>query len=93
VLNFFKCPYGKEYTTLISAGRAAEDLFRNLDWYDKHWHRDPGNPPLESQMKWYHFSDPEIIDLTNYDDIKSAAEDGRIQKVAAEREAYNKAEV
>ena len=90
LLNFFKCPYGKEYAALINAGRNAEQLFTNLDWYHSHWHKDPGIIPSQDELKWYHFNDPEFIDLTNYDDIIEATKDGRIQKIAKEREAYHK---
>ena len=91
VLNFFNCPYGKEYLTLIKAGGAAQELFTNLDWYHTHWHRDLNSIPSQSEMKWYHYSDSEIIDLTNFEDVKKAAEDGRVRKIATEREAYSKA--
>jgi hypothetical protein len=90
-LNFFKCPYGEEYQPLINAGRAAEELLDNLDYYHSHWHRDPSLTPAQNQMKWYHFGEPEIVDVTNYDDVKKAATDGRMQKIATEREAYYKA--
>jgi hypothetical protein len=91
VFNFFKCPYGAEYDALIDRGRAACELLRQLQWYDAHWNRNTSVIPAQNEMKWYHFGEPGIIDVTNFDDVMKAAQDGRIQKVAAEHEAYHKA--
>ena len=45
-------------------------------------------PALE--MKWYHFNQPPIIDVTNYDDIIRALEDGQLDKIIDEHLRYMK---
>lgn len=90
VLNFFKCPYGNEHKTLINDGKAASELLEHLEWYDGHWNPNSNITPAQNQMKWYHYGQPGIIDVTNLDDIKTALADGRISKIAAEHERYMK---
>ena len=41
-------------------------------------------------MKWYHYGEPEIINVTSLDDIVKAMEDGRFDKVVEEHERYMK---
>jgi hypothetical protein len=38
-------------------------------------------------MKWYHF-EASIIDVTSYDDVMKALDDGRFERVIAEHEKY-----
>jgi hypothetical protein len=90
VLNFFKCPYGEEYKTLLEDGQAAFTLWGHIKWYDHHWNHDPGHIPAQDEMKWYHFNEPRILDVTNYEDIRKALNDGRLDKIAAEHERYLK---
>ena len=90
VLNFFKCPYGEEYNTLCADGEAAYELLDQLRWYDKHWNRSSSDIPAQNDMKWYHFNEPPIIDVTCYEDICKAVDDGRLDKIVAERKRYMK---
>jgi hypothetical protein len=39
-------------------------------------------------MKWYHFNEPPIIDVTRYEDICKALDDGRLDKIVAEHKRY-----
>jgi len=39
-------------------------------------------------MKWYHYGEPSIIDVTSYEDVLKAIEDGRLKKIIEERERY-----
>jgi len=39
-------------------------------------------------MKWYHFGEPSIIDVTSYEDIIKAVEDGILEKIIEERKKY-----
>ena len=90
VLNFFKCPYGKEYRTLLENGRAADTLWEHIVWYDRHWNRDQGSRPPDSARKWYHYDEPPIIDVSSFDDIRKALDDGRLDRIAAEHKRYMK---
>jgi hypothetical protein len=38
----------------------------------------------------YHFDEPSIIDVTSYEDVLKALEDGRMDKIANEYIKYNK---
>ena len=44
----------------------------------------------DSELKWYHYSEPEIINITSLDDIVKAMEDGRFDKIIDEHERYMK---
>jgi hypothetical protein len=41
-------------------------------------------------MKWYHYGEPSIIDVTSYDDALKAREDGRLERIIQEHERYMK---
>jgi hypothetical protein len=41
-------------------------------------------------MEWHHWNEPPIIDVTNYDDITRAIEDGRLDRIIEEHERYIK---
>lgn len=41
-------------------------------------------------MKRYHFNEPPIIDVTSYDDIVHAIEDGRLDRIIDEHLRYMK---
>jgi hypothetical protein len=90
VLNFFKCPYGEEYKTLIKNGWTAETLWEHIEWYDHHWNRDQSFTPSDSQWKWYHYGEPPIIDVSSFEDICKALDDGRLDKIVAEHKRYMK---
>jgi hypothetical protein len=90
VLNYFKCPYGEERDQLTDDGYQAEKLWEVVEWYNKHWNPCHYSIPAEWEKKWYHRSEPSIIDVTNLDDILKATEDGRLKKITEEYERYNK---
>jgi len=39
-------------------------------------------------MKWYHFNEPDILDVTDLDDIMRSLDDGRFHKILEEHERY-----
>ena len=80
VVNYFRCPYGEEWRTLQEDGAVIEWTWSLIEWYDRHWNRDPYGQPPEKEMKWYHFDEPQIIDVTDFDDIVRAMEDGRLER-------------
>jgi len=41
-------------------------------------------------MKWYHFCEPRVVDVTDYDDIVKALDDGRMERIVKEYERYEK---
>jgi hypothetical protein len=41
-------------------------------------------------MKWYHYNEPPIIDVTDYDDILRAIDDGRLDTIITEHLRYMK---
>jgi len=90
ILNYFKCPYGQERDELIHRGRKANRLWDLVEYYDRHWNPNHSEIPSEDQKKWYHQSDPGFIDVTNLEDTLKAEEDGRIQKIAKEKQEHDK---
>ena len=90
VKNYFKCPYGKEREELREDGHEAKQLWQIVEWYHAHWDPDYSIIPAESERKWYHRNEPRILDVASLDDVLKAADDGRIQKIAEEKEQYRK---
>lgn len=90
VVNYFKCPYGKERRDLIENGSLASEIWENIKWYDQHWNKDDTFKAPESEVKWYHYGEPEIINVTSLDDVVKALEDGRYEKIEEEHERYMK---
>jgi len=88
--NKYRCPYGEEANELIEYGRAAKFVWHVVSWYDDHWNPSPNYRPPESDMKWYHYGEPSIIDVTSYEDIVKAIEDGRLKKIIEESKKYDK---
>jgi hypothetical protein len=41
-------------------------------------------------LKWYHYGEASIIDVTSFDDIVKAIEDGRFDRIVEEHERYMK---
>jgi hypothetical protein len=41
-------------------------------------------------MKWYHYNETPIIDVTSYDDILKAIDDGRLNRIIDEHKRYMK---
>ena len=90
VVNYFHCPYGDEWRRLQQDGRSVYFLWKHIDWYDRHWTPSLTTTPTPDEMKWYHFKEPQIIDVTNYDDVIRALEDDRIDKIIDEHLRYMK---
>jgi len=90
VMNFFHCPYGDAWRQLLEDGRGANRLWQHIYWYDHHWNGSPYSTPSRSEQRWYHLSEPAIIDVTSYDDIIRAIDDGRLDKIITEHTRYMK---
>lgn len=90
VRNKYRCPYGEESEQLIERGGKAKRVWREIRWYDHHWSPSATCLPAAQEMKWYHYGEPEIIDVTNYDDVLKAIDDGRLQKIMEEHKRYMK---
>ena len=90
VVNYFKCPYGEERRKLVENGSLASEIWEHIEWYDEHWHKNDVRSAPNSESIWYHYGEPEIINLTRLDDIVKALEDGRFDKIIEEHERYMK---
>jgi hypothetical protein len=90
VPNYFHCPYSDTRDQLLRDGHDAHLLWQEIHWYDNHWNRDHTFTPAASERKWYHYDEPPIIDVTNYDDVKRAIEDGRLERIIDEHTRYTK---
>lgn len=90
IVDYFKCPYGEERRKLIENGSLASEIWEHIKWYDHHWNKNDTLKATESEMKWYHYGEPEIINVTSPDDIVKAIEDGRFDKIVEEHERYMK---
>lgn len=90
VINYFKCPYDKQRDSLTEDGSIVDEIWQHVEWYDRHWNRDPSYEPPASWMKWYHFDEPAILDVTSFEDILKSLEDGRFDKITEEHERYMK---
>ncbi len=88
VINYFNCPYGDEWRQLIEKGSALYKVWQHTRWYDIHWNRSHTYAPVES--KWYHYDEARILDVTDFDDITKALEDGRFDRIVEEHERYMK---
>ena len=90
VMNFFHCPYGDAWRQLLQDGYDAHWLWEHIEWYDRHWNRDHTYTPPADEHKWYHYDEPPIIDVTNYNDIIRTIDDGRLDKIIDEHTRYMK---
>jgi hypothetical protein len=88
--NYFHCPYGDAWRQLLQDGYDAHWLWQHIYWYDNHWNRSISYTPAASDMKWYHYNESPIIDVTSYDDVTRAIEDGRLDKIVDEHTRYMK---
>jgi len=89
-INYFQCPYGDARHQLLQDGSDADWLWQHIKWYDRHWNRNHTCIPAANELKWYHYNEPPIIDVTNYDDIVHAIDDGRLDKIVHEHKRYMK---
>lgn len=90
VKNRYKCPYGEVSKQLIEDGGFVEFLWREIEWYDRHWNPPYGFRSSSQDAKWYHFDEPGIVDVTSFEDVLKAIGDGRLEKIIEEHERYMK---
>lgn len=90
VINYFNCPYGNERRQLIEKGSAIYKVWQHTKWYDTHWNRNHTYTLGDSKSKWFHYNEPRILDVTDFDDITKALEDGRFDRIVEEHERYMK---
>jgi len=90
VKNKYRCPYGARSKRLIRAGRIAKFVWQEISWYDHHWNPVGNHVSGVGDMTWYHYDEPGIIDVTSYEDIVKAVDDGRVEKIVEEHEKYMK---
>ena len=90
VINYFKCPYGEQRNSLTKDGSIVHEIWQHIEWYHRHWNRDPTIKHPASEMKWYHFNEPPILDVTSFEDVLKALDDGRFNKITEEHERYMK---
>jgi hypothetical protein len=88
--NYFRCPYGDAWRQLLQDGGDAYWLWEHIHWYDRHWNRSHTFTPAANEHEWYHYDEPPIIDVTSYDDIIRAIDDGRLDKIIEEHIRYMK---
>jgi hypothetical protein len=88
VRNKYSCPYGAESEKLIERGAEAKLVWQEIRWYDRHWSRSATWRPAAREMKWYHYGEPDVVDVTNYDDVLRAIDDGRLQRIVEEHKRY-----
>lgn len=75
---------------MFARALASNGLWEHIDWNDRHYNSDTTHAPAASELKWFHYNDPAIIDVTSYDDIIRAIEDGRLDKIINEHMRYMK---
>jgi hypothetical protein len=90
VVNYFHCPYRDARDQLLRDGYDAHRLWQHIYWYDIHWNPSTSYTPAASKMKWYHYKEPPIIDVTDYDDVIRAIDDGRLDTIITEHLRYMK---
>jgi len=90
IQNYFRCPYGDAWHQLLEDGQDAYHLWGHIEWYDRHWNRDDKVTPAADERRWYHYDEPPIIDVTSFDDIDRAIDDGRLAKIIDEHTRYKK---
>lgn len=88
--NKYRCPYGEQSNELVEWGGLAKSIWKVIWWYDHHWNPNPSYIPSDSDMKWCHYGEPSIIDVTSYEDIVKALEDGRFKRILEEYKRYEK---
>jgi hypothetical protein len=88
VRNGYNCPYGEESKRLIKEGGTTKFLWKLVQWYDEHWNRSSSFRPSSNEAKWCPYDEPSFPDVTSYDDILKAIENGRMEKILEEYKKY-----
>lgn len=74
IMNYFRCPHGEGWRELVQDGHDAYRLWEEIKWYDTHWNRSISYTPAASEMKWYHYDEPPIMDVKSCEDIIRASD-------------------
>ncbi len=90
VKNMYKCPYREKSKRLVKDGGLAKSIWELVEYYDSHWNRSRIHFPLKNEEKWYHYDEPSLIDVTSYEDVMKATEDGRLLKILEEFKMHEK---
>lgn len=90
VENKHFCPYGARCKQLIRYGWETWALWEYVEWYDEHWNGSLYSEPRPKDLEWYHFGEPKMIDVTDYEDIVKALDDGRMERIVKEYARYKK---
>lgn len=88
VENAYICPYGEESKRLVEDGELVRSLWYHVEWYNHHWNPHYKIRPSPDEARWYHWGEPGIMDVTSYEDVLNALEDGRIDRIIREHERY-----
>lgn len=81
----YRCPYGELADELAEKGSLAEGFWKTIEYYDANWNPPPGyRPGLVPVDKWNHYDETGLIDVTDYEDVKKARHDGRLEKIVDE---------
>jgi hypothetical protein len=81
----YRCPYGELADKLVKKGRFAEGLWKTIEYYEDHWNPPPGYLPGRVPVdKWNHYEETGLIEVTDYEDVKKALHDGRLEKIVDE---------
>jgi hypothetical protein len=88
--NKYLCPYGGESNELIKLGELVDYLWKLVQFYDWHWNRSSSLVPAAGDEKWYHWNEPGFLEVTSYNDVFNALEDGRMNRIADEYVEYEK---
>ena len=90
VRHRYECPHGEGSEQLVKSGGLGRIAWRLVEWYDSRWNRTHTVSPAACEMKWYHYDEPSVIDVTSYEDVMKATEDGRLLKILEEFKMYEK---
>jgi carbonic anhydrase len=82
--------FGTESERLVKDGEFVRFMWKIVERYDYHWNGSLYSEPRPKDMKWYHFCEPRVVDVTDYDDIVKALDDGRMERIVKEYERYEK---
>lgn len=84
----YNCPHGEESDRLIEDGALVRYLWHHIWWYDMHWNRSSIYTPPGDDVRWYHYDEPGILDVTSYEDFLKAMDDVRLDRIIEEHRRY-----
>jgi len=59
--------YKAKSTKLADCGGTAKRIWELVEFYDEHWNGSLYSAPRPKDMKWYHFDEQRIVDMTDYE--------------------------